>query len=146
MEYSDSGIRLTEQFEGCRLAAYPDSTGKMTIGYGHAGPDVVAGLTITQDQATSFLAADIKWASDCVNRLVTYPITQEMHDGLTDLVFNIGSGNFENSTMLKLLNQGELSAAAAQFERWDRAGGVEVAGLLRRRQAEEALFDTNDQS
>ena len=54
MEYSKDGAHLTEQFEGCKLTAYPDpATGgdPWTIGYGHTGNDVYPGLTITQEQA-----------------------------------------------------------------------------------------------
>jgi lysozyme len=42
--------------------------------------------------------------------------------------------------MLRDLNAGHVTAAADQFEVWDKAGGKVVAGLLRRRKAEERLF------
>jgi len=145
VEYTKSGLELTEQFESCRLSAYLDSAGIPTIAWGHTA-GVKLGDTCTQAQADAWLLEDLQSAVNTVNRLVTYPVGQNIFDSLCDFVYNVGSGNFEHSTLLQLLNQGELSAAAAQFERWDRAGGVEVAGLLRRRQAEEALFDTNDQS
>ena len=145
MEYSSDGLRLTEQFESCRLSAYLDSRDTPTIGWGHT-LDVKLGDTCTQAQADAWLLADIQNAADTVNRLVTAPLTQEMFDAITDLVYNIGSGNFSSSTMLRLLNQHEFQIAAAEFAKWDRAGGQEVAGLLRRRIAEEQLFETNDQS
>jgi lysozyme len=141
LTYSGTGLSLTEQFEGCRLTAYQDQVGVWTIGYGHTGPDVVAGLTITQAQAEAYLAADVQSAAACVNRAVTVPLSQEEFDALVDFVFNLGSGSFEGSTLLQLLNAGNMAAAAEQFNRWDRAGGAVVAGLLRRRQAETALFN-----
>lgn len=139
--YGKEGLTLTEQFEGCRLSAYQDQVGVWTIGYGHTGPEVCAGMTITAEQAEALLAQDVKSAADCVNRVVSVALTQEEFDALVDFVFNLGSGSFAQSTLLQLLNAGSFAAAAAQFDRWDQAGGAVVAGLLRRRQAETALFE-----
>ena len=50
---------------------------------------------------------------------------------------------FKSSTLLIDLNSGNLTAAATQFDLWDHAGGAVVAGLLRRREAETALFETD---
>jgi lysozyme len=144
--YSASGLSLTEQFEGCRLTAYQDQVGVWTIGYGHTGLDVKPGLTITRDQAQILLTRDIECAATCVNTAVTVALTQQEFDALVDFVFNLGAGAFKGSTMLRCLNAGDFSGAADQFERWARAGGVVVAGLLRRRQAEEALFNAGDSS
>jgi len=55
LSYGKDGIQLTGQFEGLRLTAYQDQVGVWTIGYGHTGPDVYQGLTITQNDATSFM-------------------------------------------------------------------------------------------
>ena len=68
---SAKGILLTKRFEGLKLSAYKDQVGVWTIGYGHTGRGVHAGLTITQDQADTFLASDVAGAVACVNRLVT---------------------------------------------------------------------------
>src|SRR5579875_391443 len=57
--YSKQGLALTEQFEGLRLKAYQDANGVWTIGYGHTGPDVHAGLSITQEQAEALLLQDV---------------------------------------------------------------------------------------
>lgn len=143
LAYGGKGLALTEQFEGCRINAYQDQVGVWTIGYGHTGPEVVAGLTITEAQAEAYLAADVQDAVHCVNRLVTVELSQEEFDALVDFVFNLGQGAFAGSTLLRELNTGSFAAAAAQFDKWDRAGGVVVAGLLRRRQAEGALFQQN---
>jgi lysozyme len=140
LTYSGNGLALTEQFEGCRLSAYQDQVGVWTIGYGHTGADVTPGLTITQVEAEALLAKDVLAAARCVNTLVKLSLTQGEFDALVDFVFNLGSGNFLRSTLLTALNAGDLAKAAAQFECWDRAGGVIVAGLLRRRQAELGLF------
>jgi lysozyme len=146
LTYSTKGLSLTEQFEGCRLTAYQDQVGVWTIGYGHTGPDVTAGMTISIDAAQALLAKDVSSAADCVNNLVEVTLTQEEFDALVDFVFNLGAGAFRGSTMLRDLNAGDFTSAAAQFDMWDHAGGAVVAGLLRRRQAEAELFEGGDAS
>jgi lysozyme len=140
MEYSKNGLALTESFEGCKLTAYQDVRGVWTIGYGHTGTEVCAGLVWTQAQAEAALLADIQNAVNRVNSLVHVALTQPEFDALVDFTFNVGAGAFASSTMLKLLNAGNYQGAAAQFDRWDMAGGQVVAGLLRRRQAETQEF------
>jgi lysozyme len=146
LTYSANGLSLTEQFEGFRLTAYQDQVGVWTIGYGHTGPDVSPGRMITIAQAQALLAQDISSAAACVNTGVAVKLTQQEFDALVDFVFNLGTGAFKGSTMLRVLNGGDFTSAAAQFDLWDRAGGAVVAGLLRRRQAEAALFDARDAS
>jgi lysozyme len=138
--YGGKGLALTEQFEGCRLSAYQDQVGVWTVGYGHTGPEVCSGMTITLEQAQALLARDVGSAAACVNEAVAVELTQAEFDALVDFVFNLGAGAFRESTLLRLLNAGEIASAATQFALWDRAGGAVVAGLLRRRQAETALF------
>jgi lysozyme len=138
--YGGKGLALTEQFEGCRLTAYQDQVGVWTIGYGHTGPEICAGMAITLEQAEALLAKDVSNAAAFVNRVVMVEVTQEEFDALVDFVFNLGAGSFAQSTLLRVLNAGNFAAAATQFALWDRAGGSVVAGLLRRRQAETALF------
>lgn len=143
MTYSKTGLLLTENFEGCRLKAYQDIRGVWTVGYGHTGPDVHVGMVITQGQAEALLAQDIHHAADVVNRLVTVSLTQGEFDALTDFVYNLGEGHFAGSTMLKLLNAGNYHGAAAEFDKWSYAASIQVAGLLRRRQAETAEFNSD---
>jgi lysozyme len=139
MTYSKTGLHLTQQFESCRLVAYPDSKGVPTIGWGHTF-GVKLGDTCTQEQADAWLMQDVQHSVLTVNRLVTVQLTQPEFDSLCDFVFNCGSGNFASSTLLKLLNAGDYQGAAHEFERWDKSGGKELAGLLRRRVAEEQEF------
>ncbi len=140
--YSDNGLGLTKKFEGLRLSAYADQVGVWTIGYGHTGQGVHAGLTITQDQADAFLESDVAGSVACVNRLVTSEINQNQFDALVDFVFNLGCASLASSTLLRYVNSGDFADAAEQFQRWDHAGGVVVPGLLQRRQAEATLFTT----
>ena len=140
MAYSKAGIQLTERFEGCRLAAYPDTGGVWTIGYGHTH-GVHPGMTCTLEQAEAWLREDIQAAADAVNRLVKISLKQTEFDALVDFVFNLGAGAFARSTMLKDINAGNLAAAALQFPLSDRDAGRVLAGLLHRRLAEEAEFN-----
>ena len=140
MTYSKTGIQLTERFEGCRLAAYPDIGGVWTIGYGHTH-GVHQGMTCTREQAEAWLEQDTRLAADAVNRLVQISLKQSEFDALVDFVFNLGVGAFARSTMLKDINAGNLAAAAPQFPLWDHVAGRVLAGLLHRRLAEEAEFD-----
>jgi lysozyme len=142
MQYSKSGLQLTEQFEGCKLTAYQDSRGIWTIGYGHTA-NVRAGQTCTQEQAEQWLSEDIAWAESRVNADVHVPLTQGEFDALVDFVYNTGCGNFEHSTLLKLINNGNYAEAAKQFEVWDKCDGKVVAGLLRRRLAEAKEYNAN---
>jgi lysozyme len=148
MKISNNGLAFTAAHEGCRLTAYRDPGGVWTVGVGHTGPDVHEGLTITQQQAESFLAQDMQTAVDAVNRLVTVPLNQNQFDALCDFVYNVGGGNFASSTLLKFLNLGNYYAAAKEFDRWVFAifsNGVAMArevvpGLVNRRNDEKALF------
>ena len=142
MDYSKQGLALTEGFESCRLTAYQDIKGIWTIGFGHVGPEVVKGYTMTQNQADSQLVLDLTKAEHAVNTLVTVPLTQGQYDSLVDFCYNCGIGAFSGSTMLKLLNAGQYDDAANEFQKWSHASGVVVAGLLRRRVAEEAEFNS----
>jgi lysozyme len=139
MDVSPRGIALIQRFEGLRLTAYLDSVDKPTIGYGST-KGVRMGDEITQAQAVELLAADVERHADGVRRLVDVPLTQNQFDALVSLVFNIGVGAFRRSTLLRKLNAGDHRGAADELLRWTKAGGRELRGLVRRREAERALF------
>jgi lysozyme len=141
MKFSDTARHnLTERFEGCKLTAYRDQGGVLTIGYGHTS-HVYEGQTCTQEEADSWLAQDITLAENAVNRLVGVKLTQGEFDAVVDFTFNVGVSKFSNSTMIHLLNEGKYGEAANEFEKWKYVGGVVCAGLLRRRVAEKAVFN-----
>lgn len=143
MRTSQNGIAVLKYFENCSLSAYPDpATGgaPWTIGWGHTGPEVVPGLIWTQAKADAQLLDDLAEREMSVSCAVTAALSQGQFDALIDFVYNLGSGNFEGSTLLKLVNAGDMSGAAAQFARWNRAAGKPMRGLTRRRAAEAALF------
>ncbi|MDG3438966.1 lysozyme [Nitrospirillum amazonense] len=141
-----AGIALTEQSEGLELTAYLCPAGRLTIGYGHTGPDVTPGMTITEAQAQELLLQDLATAGNGVSQAVTVALTDNQYAALTDFAFNLGIGALTQSTLLRLLNQGDYADAADQFLVWDKAhvNGqlVTLPGLAARRQKERALFLT----
>jgi lysozyme len=139
---SQRGISLIVQFEGIKTRAYPDpATGAepWTIGIGHTG-NVQPSEVCTDDEAMDWLREDCKAVEQAIDELVEPELTQNQRDALISFVFNVGIGNFRNSTMLKLINASNLGAAAQQFQRWNHAAGQVMPGLTERREAEAALF------
>lgn len=141
MKIGDAGLALIKEYEGCRLEAYQDSVGIWTIGYGHTS-GVQAGDKCTQDEADAWLLEDVKHAETCVNGAVTVPLTQNEFDALVSFVFNLGCKQFRSSTLLRKLLDSDYDGAAAELKRWNKAGGQVLAGLTKRRAAEEKLFET----
>lgn len=142
MQPSQAAIDLVKASEGLRLQAYQDGGGVYTIGYGHID-GVHEGMRITEQQAEAFLAEDLATAGRWVGQLVKVPLTQNQFDALTDFVFNEGQEHLRTSTLLRLLNAGQLQAAAAQFKFWNLDAGKVEQGLVTRRAAEAALFLSN---
>lgn len=141
---SDNGMKLLEQFEGLRLDAYLDSAGIATIGWGSIkypnGNKVKLGDKITNAQAKEYKLHDLKEFESTVNTSVKVPLTQNQYDALVSLSYNIGSGAFKNSTLLKKLNSGDYKGAAEQFLVWNKVNSKRVQGLVNRREAERNLF------
>jgi lysozyme len=140
MNFSPNCTALVKESEGCEPTAYQCPALKWTIGYGHTGPDVYSGLTITQDRADYLLHLDLSGAAKTVNNLVSVPISQNQFDALTDFVFNVGAGNFKDSTLLKCVNAKDFAGAQAEFAKWNKSGGKVLSGLTKRRAAEAELF------
>jgi len=140
MKISDAGLELIKSFEGLYLKAYLCPAKVWTIGYGHT-LGVKPGDVITKDQAEALLRKDLEQFEAVVNRSVSVPITQGQFDSLVSLCYNLGAKAFVTSTLLKKLNAGDYAGAAMEFERWNKAGGVILPGLVRRRRKERELFE-----
>ena len=143
MRTGDEGIALIRHFEGCRLDAYLCPAGVWTIGYGHTR-GVKEGETIDQEAAEAFLIEDLEEFEGYVTEMVEVPLSQSQFDALVSWTFNLGPGNLERSTLLAKLNQGEYTDVPFEIKRWTRAGGVILPGLVKRRDAEAALFEGRD--
>lgn len=134
-----AGLALIKQYEGCRLAAYRCAAGVWTIGYGHTA-GVHSGMTITQAQADAYLQQDIAKFEGYVNNPTYVPITEQLNqnqfDALVSFAFNLGAGN------LRKLCKGRTAAQIARaMPSYNKAAGKVLAGLTRRRKAEQALFN-----
>jgi lysozyme len=135
-----AGEDLIKSFEELRLVAYLDQRGRWTCGFGHTGPDVVQGTTCTPEQAEAWFQLDTQAAVVGVDTSIQTTINQQQFDALVSFTFNVGVGAEGHSTMAKLVNARNFTGAAAEFPKWDHVDGVPNAGLLRRREAEQALF------
>lgn len=143
MTCNQAGIDLIKQFEGCRLHSYQDQRGIWTIGYGATGSDIGEGLIWNQYHADERLADDIVIKAETpINRLVHSDITltPNQFSALCSLCYNIGQGNFASSSALSLINGGTLDTVPDHILLWDEIDGHKSLGLLRRRQAEVALW------
>lgn len=140
MKTSAIGRRLIKTFEGYRSEAYLCPAGKWTIGYGHTS-GVREGDTCTKEAAEDFLKEDLQWAEAAVNAQ-DLRLSQTQFDALVSLVYNIGSGSFENSTLLKMLKQDTIArdTLEKEWKKWKHSGGKELKGLVRRRAAEWSLY------
>jgi lysozyme len=127
-------------FEGCRLTSYRCSAGVWTIGVGHTGPEVVAGLVWTEDQAKAAFQDDLRKAEKTVADLVRVPTSDLQHAVLVSFTFNLGRTALANSTLLRLLNNGNYAGAGEQLARWVHAGARVIPGLVRRRSAEHRMW------
>lgn len=140
MKISLKGLNLIKEFEGLEIKAYKDSVGVVTIGYGSTGRHVSLGMTITKEQAEQLLKKDLERFEKGVYELVKVPLNQNQFDAIVSFSFNLGLGNLKSSTLLRKLNSLDYVGAANEFPRWNKAGGVVLKGLTRRREAEKALF------
>ncbi len=139
--YSQQGLELTKRFEGLRREAYKDAGGIWTIGYGHTGREVHAGVEWTVEQAEEALRSDIAGSVAFVNKVVRQPLQQCQFDALVDFCFNCGAGNLESSTLLRKVNAGDMQGAADEFGLWVHdADGEPLPGLIARRKAEAQRF------
>lgn len=143
-QVSQQGIELIKRFEGLETQSYRDVAGIWTIGYGHTGPEVGPGMSISEAEAEDLLQRDLERFEDGVASAVRVSISQSQFDALVSLSYNIGVSAFRGSTALKRLNKGDMEGAAEAITWWNKAtiNGTKrpVLGLTRRRAAESALF------
>ena len=147
---TDEGVKLLKKFEGFSATVYKDIAGLPTIGYGHLIRPGETFTRITEAQADALLRQDVNAAEAGVQRALKpetlAKLSPNQYNALVSLAYNIGTGAFAKSTLVKLLNQGFITQAGDQFVLYNkvRQGGQLVAskGLTNRRLAEQALFRT----
>lgn len=145
----DPGMKLIQAFEGCekrgpdgRFAAYPDpGTGDRpwTIGWGATGPGIKRGVVWTQEECDERFKTDMQRYADDVSRaLGDAPTTPNQFDALVSFHYNTGA--IAKATLTKKHKARDYAGAAAEFAKWNRAGGRVMRGLTRRREAEAQLY------
>lgn len=139
MRTSDQGRAKLEAREGKRLKAYRDTVGVWTIGIGHTtaagAPTVTPGMVITDAECDAIFARDLIKYEKAVNDAVRVPLKQNQFDALVSLCYNIGPGAFAKSTVVKMINAGDLARAGDAFMMWNKP--PEIIG---RRQTERTQF------
>ena len=139
---SVSGLGFITAQEGKRNVGYYDAVGVPTSCVGHTGPDVRVGEVYSDAVCLDLLQRDTRIAQADVRRLVKVAVTQEQFDALVSFTFNVGGTNLASSTLLKKINAGDCRGATHEFPRWNRARGVVLPGLTKRRAAEAAMWDS----
>lgn len=144
-DISELGFHFIREFEGFEAKAYLDTGGVWTIGFGTIkypnGKRVVKGDVCTQSEAEQWLKNDSKWVDACLDKHIKVNVTQNQFDALGSFVYNVGETAFIKSTMLTLINQNSMTAAASQFDRWVFDNGKRIQGLVNRRAKERKLFE-----
>lgn len=143
MKTSPKGIALIKEFEGLRLKAYKCPGGVWTIGYGHTA-GVKHGMVISERQAEEYLKADLIAFEKYLNGL-GLAINQNQFDALISFIYNVGTGNFSRSTLLRKVRANpQDNSIMDEFLRWVNSKGRVLPGLQRRRLAEMKLYFSND--
>lgn len=138
-----AGLELIKKFEGFRPVPYICPAGKPTIGYGHAikkGENFPRAITV--QEAEKLLMTDVAFAERAVGRLVRKPLNSNQFSALVSFVYNVGTGAFMKSSLLKVVNRGEHDLVPEEFTRWVYVRGKLIHGLSKRRQAEALLYTT----
>ena len=142
---NERGIEMVKSFEGLALRPYVCAGGVVSVGYGctvsrTGGPFNLDMESISETEAEALLVRDLESSEGWVSRLIKTALTENQYSALTSFTFNVGAGALQRSTLRMKLNRSEYQGAADEFPKWRMAGGRILAGLVRRRAAERALF------
>ncbi|XUY25865.1 lysozyme [Agrobacterium sp. rho-8.1] len=143
MKTNKDGISIITKWEGCVLTCYLCPAKIPTIGVGTTKGLTRADVgkkTITMAEAERLLKEDLARFEADVTRLVKVQVNENQFSAMVSLAYNIGTGAFSSSTLLRLVNAKDYAGAAKQFDRWNKGGGKVLKGLVNRRNDEEALF------
>lgn len=143
---NQAGLELIKKAEGFRSRAYKCPAGIWTVGFGHT-KGVTPNRVVTVDEALTLLYQDAAEAEASINKYVKVSLNENQLSALISFVFNLGETKFRNSTLLKKLNAGSYDLVGQEMQRWVYAKRngvmVKLGGLIKRRQAEMQLFNTN---
>jgi lysozyme len=135
MNISHQGLELLMAREGKRNDVYRDSVGVLTVGYGHTGPDVIEGEICTDERIEEAFARDLERFEEALNENITGTIGQNQFDALVSWLYNVGTGWARSATLIRHINEGNLDAAAADFDSWHKPPEI-----ISRRNGEKAQF------
>lgn len=130
---------LVQWNEGMRHKPYKDGGDVLTVCYGHTGKDVIPGKRYSEEECQALLNSDLKAAMAVVETHVTVALTEMQKAALASFVYNVGSGAFARSTLLKKLNAGDMAGACDEMRRWKYDEGKVSKGLVNRRAVEREL-------
>ena len=140
MEISQKGINLIKTFETFKSDAYICPAGKLTIGYGHT-EGVTKGQKVTKAEAEKLLQKDLTSAENAVNKMFKEGLPQNKFDALVSFAFNVGNGAFFSSNLCnKVQTNPNDTEIRTEFEKWTKAKGQVLQGLVKRRKAEADLY------
>lgn len=130
MSFTDAARDLLKRLEACKLSAYRDVAGVWTIGYGHTGPDVYAGLVWTQAGADAALDVDLEWRIAGVRKLLAFTVlTGNQFSALVIFAYNVGLTALAGSTAMRDIKAGHLDRVPAALALWNKildSSGVHV--------------------
>lgn len=142
-ELSQAGLDLIKRFEGLRLTAYRCPAGVWTIGVGWTkavdNQVIHPGMTITREKAEELLREGVKEYCAAVEKACP-TATDNQFAAMVSLCYNIGPAAFARSSVARYHTRGSFQRAADAFLLWTKAGGKVLPGLVRRREAERALY------
>ena len=147
INFSENALKKARKFitkkEGFEENAYQDTGGIWTIGYGHT-KNVKQGDKITKEEAEKLYKEDFEKHIKPLKK-VKIPLSDNQKVALASFIYNVGPTAFENSTLLKKLNKGDIKGASEEFDKWIYDNGVISNGLKNRRKEEKELFLTQDE-
>ena len=144
---------IIKQFEGFRATPYKDSAGIPTIGYGtiqypNGKAVTMKDTAVTKLQAEGFLSFEMSKKSVAIAPCLQRRATLHQAAAMLSLTYNIGTGAFKGSTVLRKFNAGDIPGSADAFLMWDKATVdgqlMVVPGLHKRRVQERTIFLTAD--
>ena len=145
MHINERGIEIVKSFEGHALRFYVCAGGIISVGYGatvgwDGRPFNMDMEPISEAEADAFLVRELESAEGWISRLIKTSLSENSFSALVSFTFNVGAAALQRSTLRMKLNRGEYQGTADEFPKWRIAGGRILAGLVRRRAAEQALF------
>lgn len=127
---------MIKPMEGIEYEPYRDVAGVLTVCWGTTGPDVIEGKVYTKEECDAFLQRDLKAIERQILPMIRLELPEPTKAALYSFTYNVGVGAFSRSTLLKKLNEGDMTGACEQLKRWVYAGGKKWKGLITRRDIE----------